>query len=173
MVYVPSGRNGESWRFFSGAQSAISRRFKHRARSETFNLPCVASVGSGWLVAPNRAPFLIGATPASCESRGRPWRAGRQTSLSSGMRAPMTVCKCIIAQATEAQAIKILRAALMQVSYARCRRRQSSESVTTFRTTRLPFPGASGFRSMRRGSTVTVRLGRLTGGFGVAACNSM
>jgi hypothetical protein len=26
-------------------------------------------VGSGWLVAPNRAPFFIGATPASCELR--------------------------------------------------------------------------------------------------------
>src|SRR5262249_14015192 len=62
-----SQRNGENWRFLSSAQSAISRRFKHRARSETFNLPCVASIGSGWLVAPNRGPFFIGATPASCE----------------------------------------------------------------------------------------------------------
>src|SRR6516165_8794875 len=64
---VPSERNGVNWRFFSTAQSAISRRFKHRARSESINLPCVTSVGSGWLVAPNRAPFFIGATHASCE----------------------------------------------------------------------------------------------------------
>jgi hypothetical protein len=69
MDYVPSRRNGENWRFFSSAQSAISPRFKHRARSKCLNLPCVTSVVSGWLVAPDRAPFLIGATPASCESR--------------------------------------------------------------------------------------------------------
>ena len=88
---VQSQRNGENWRFSSSAQSAISRRFKHRARSKTFNLPCVASVGSDWLVAPNRAPFFIRATHASCELRGRPhrpWRTGRPTSLSSWMKRP-------------------------------------------------------------------------------------
>ena len=60
-------RNGENWRFFSSARSVISRLFKHHAGSETYDLPCVASVGSGWLVASDRAPFFTGATPASCE----------------------------------------------------------------------------------------------------------
>ena len=32
-----------------------------------------------------------------------------------------------------------------------------------FRVTRLPFPGASVFGSLRRGSVETVRLARLTG----------
>ena len=74
--HVRSQRNGENWRFFSSAQSAISRRFKHRTRSESFNLPCVASAGCGWRAAPYRAPFFIGATQASCEFRGRSWGQG-------------------------------------------------------------------------------------------------
>jgi hypothetical protein len=81
---VPYQRNGENWRFFSSAQSAISRRFKHRARSEPFNLPCVASMGFGWLVAPNRAPLFIGATPASRElqvARSAPARGERDISF--------------------------------------------------------------------------------------------
>jgi hypothetical protein len=65
--YGRSRRNGKNWRFFSGAQTAVSRLFRHRARSELSNLPCVASMGSGWLVAPYRAPFFIGAPPASSE----------------------------------------------------------------------------------------------------------
>jgi hypothetical protein len=54
--------------FFRVPEAAVSRAFKHRARSEPFKLPCVAFMGSGWLVAPYRAPFFIGATPASCDS---------------------------------------------------------------------------------------------------------
>jgi len=66
--------------------------------------------------------------------------------------------------------IKKTFSAVMQACYPGLRG-QSSQSSTTFRTTRLPPPDNLGFGSFWLGSAAIVRLVRLAGGFALMACN--
>jgi len=89
---------------------------------------------------------------------------------STSMRTHMPGRTSIIAQTIETQGNKNFFAALMQVHCAGSRR-QSSQSLTTFRTTRRPLPETLGLGSFRLGSAATVRLARRTGGLPLMACN--